>query len=158
MNDDRGNPSSPSIDDRAKRAEHGEQPPAPPAPSCVMVIFGASGDLTRRKLVPALFNLRAGGLLPTSSSCSAWRASRCPTTSSGRGSAKIFTGATRVEERPRIAATGFSADVLSGAATSEQPGIYGRFQARIDGARQAVQHLENVLFYLAVAPPCSRPS
>ena len=29
-----------------------------------MVIFGASGDLTRRKLVPALYNLRRGGLLP----------------------------------------------------------------------------------------------
>ena len=29
-----------------------------------MVIFGASGDLTRRKLVPALHNLRRTGLLP----------------------------------------------------------------------------------------------
>ena len=29
-----------------------------------MVIFGASGDLTKRKLLPALFHLRAGGLLP----------------------------------------------------------------------------------------------
>jgi glucose-6-phosphate 1-dehydrogenase len=29
-----------------------------------MVIFGASGDLTRRKLVPALYNLDAEGLLP----------------------------------------------------------------------------------------------
>jgi len=31
---------------------------------CVMVIFGASGDLTRRKLVPAIFDLEAQGLLP----------------------------------------------------------------------------------------------
>ena len=31
---------------------------------CTMVIFGASGDLTRRKLVPALYNLRLDGLLP----------------------------------------------------------------------------------------------
>jgi glucose-6-phosphate 1-dehydrogenase len=30
----------------------------------VMVIFGASGDLTRRKLVPALFDLYKAGLLP----------------------------------------------------------------------------------------------
>ena len=34
-----------------------------PAPSCVMVIFGASGDLTHRKLIPALFDLHKGGLL-----------------------------------------------------------------------------------------------
>ena len=37
---------------------------APPAPPNVMIIFGAGGDLTRRKLIPALFNLSAAGLLP----------------------------------------------------------------------------------------------
>lgn len=30
----------------------------------IFVIFGASGDLTKRKLIPALFNLRCLGLLP----------------------------------------------------------------------------------------------
>jgi glucose-6-phosphate 1-dehydrogenase len=34
-----------------------------PAPPCVMVIFGASGDLTHRKLIPALFDLHKAGLL-----------------------------------------------------------------------------------------------
>ena len=29
-----------------------------------MVIFGASGDLTKRKLLPALFHLEQSGLLP----------------------------------------------------------------------------------------------
>jgi glucose-6-phosphate 1-dehydrogenase len=33
------------------------------APPCVMVIFGGAGDLTKRKLVPALHNLAATGLL-----------------------------------------------------------------------------------------------
>ena len=31
---------------------------------CVVVIFGASGDLTERKLMPALFSLACEGLLP----------------------------------------------------------------------------------------------
>src|ERR1035437_9131119 len=31
----------------------------------ILVIFGASGDLTRRKLMPALFHLEQAGLLPT---------------------------------------------------------------------------------------------
>jgi len=31
---------------------------------CVVVIFGATGDLTHRKLVPALYNLGVDGLLP----------------------------------------------------------------------------------------------
>ena len=41
-----------------------EHPRPPVAPPCLMVIFGASGDLTKRKLIPALFNLRRSGLLP----------------------------------------------------------------------------------------------
>src|SRR4051794_16680816 len=34
------------------------------ADPCCFVIFGASGDLTRRLLLPALYNLAAAGLLP----------------------------------------------------------------------------------------------
>jgi glucose-6-phosphate 1-dehydrogenase len=34
-----------------------------PAPPCAIVIFGASGDLTHRKLMPALFDLFQDGLL-----------------------------------------------------------------------------------------------
>ena len=32
--------------------------------SDVLVVFGATGDLTKRKLVPALYNLELDGLLP----------------------------------------------------------------------------------------------
>ena len=35
-----------------------------PAGPCAFVIFGASGDLTKRKLVPSLYNLAASGTLP----------------------------------------------------------------------------------------------
>lgn len=46
--------------------------PPPPAPAtggpvgqaCTVVVFGASGDLTRRKLFPALYNLLLDGKLP----------------------------------------------------------------------------------------------
>ncbi len=42
-----------------------DQVDAPPAPPCTLVIFGASGDLTHRLLMPALYNLaRAGSLDP----------------------------------------------------------------------------------------------
>ncbi len=34
------------------------------ADPCAMVIFGASGDLTKRKLMPSLYNLAAANLLP----------------------------------------------------------------------------------------------
>ena len=45
----------------AKGGNGGESLPSSP---CVMVVFGASGDLTKRKLLPALYNLAADKLLP----------------------------------------------------------------------------------------------
>ncbi len=34
------------------------------SPPCILVIFGAAGDLTKRKLIPALYNLKKSNLLP----------------------------------------------------------------------------------------------
>src|SRR5438067_11548490 len=46
----------------------GNNPGAPSginvSPPCVLVIFGAAGDLTKRKLIPALYNLKKSNLLP----------------------------------------------------------------------------------------------
>lgn len=39
------------------------------ADPCIMVIFGATGDLTARKLLPALYNLNQEGLLPSHFAC-----------------------------------------------------------------------------------------
>src|SRR5437868_9172441 len=44
--------------------EQESQPAGKAAGPCVMVLFGAAGDLTKRKLVPALFNLAKAKLLP----------------------------------------------------------------------------------------------
>ncbi|MEE8126372.1 MAG: hypothetical protein V3T42_11200, partial [Nitrospirales bacterium] len=38
-----------------------------PAPPCVLIIFGASGDLTKRKLIPALHYLAKSNLISKSS-------------------------------------------------------------------------------------------
>ena len=35
-----------------------------PSPPCAIVMFGAAGDLTKRKLLPAIYNLKASGFLP----------------------------------------------------------------------------------------------
>ena len=42
---------------------------AQPAPPCTVVIFGASGDLAKRKLIPSLYNLVAcgEGMMPAKS-------------------------------------------------------------------------------------------
>ena len=40
-----------------------DDPAANPAPPCALVIFGGSGDLTQRKLLPSLYNLARNGFL-----------------------------------------------------------------------------------------------
>ena len=39
------------------------QEPLPTGDSCILVIFGASGDLTKRKLIPSLYNLSCAGCM-----------------------------------------------------------------------------------------------
>src|ERR1700740_1679667 len=39
------------------------QEPPPTGDSCVLIIFGASGDLTKRKLIPGLYNLACEGCM-----------------------------------------------------------------------------------------------
>jgi glucose-6-phosphate 1-dehydrogenase len=45
-------------------ADHDVDQPGRAAGPCVLVLFGAAGDLTKRKLIPALFNLVKAKLLP----------------------------------------------------------------------------------------------
>jgi len=124
----------------------GERPPVGAAPACVMVVFGAGGDLTRRKLVPALINLRRGNLL---------------------------TDDTRVVamSRPGVEEMGFRAKLLDDASSFLDPGLspdergwldthlslvfgnlddpatYESLRAELD--RLALGH---ALFYMAVPP------
>src|SRR5690242_20234255 len=49
------------VVDRTKRRE--TQTPAHQAPPCTLVIFGAGGDLTKRLLMPAIYNLAKAKLL-----------------------------------------------------------------------------------------------
>jgi glucose-6-phosphate 1-dehydrogenase len=52
-------PTAGSQAAQASAENHGK-----PADRCVMVIFGASGDLTKRKLIPSLYHLAQKQLLP----------------------------------------------------------------------------------------------
>src|SRR5262245_34813316 len=58
----------PAVRGEQRAAQKQDHAPTAPsgtvAPPCTMVIFGAAGDLTKRKLVPALYNLARERLLP----------------------------------------------------------------------------------------------
>ena len=54
----------PATSPNPQPMEPPQQQPARPGDRCCLVIFGASGDLTKRKLLPALYNLAKKDLLP----------------------------------------------------------------------------------------------
>src|SRR5438067_10427341 len=54
-------PSATLIHQTGTQPQQGAEHPGEP---CLLVIFGASGDLTKRLLMPALYNLSCDGLLP----------------------------------------------------------------------------------------------
>jgi glucose-6-phosphate 1-dehydrogenase len=57
-------PQSPSLEREQPALERIPTGNPPPAGPCAMVIFGGTGDLTARKLFPALYNLANSKLLP----------------------------------------------------------------------------------------------
>src|ERR1700675_1773003 len=48
---------------QASALEKLSREPLPTGDSCVLIIFGASGDLTKRKLIPGLYNLACVGCM-----------------------------------------------------------------------------------------------
>ncbi len=124
--------------------------PAEPDP-CVVVIFGASGDLTARKLVPALYDLAACAALPAQTSIlgisrsamsdEAWREHLEPWV---QEHAKRFD---------RAAWDRFAARVHYFAGDASDPATYPRLVERI--AELGLRHGSrgNLLLYLAVSPP-----
>src|SRR3954469_2777836 len=58
-------PYSPEHDEVPNPLRPGLRAESAPEP-CAVVVFGASGDLAHRKLLPALYNLAVSGYLPAS--------------------------------------------------------------------------------------------
>jgi glucose-6-phosphate 1-dehydrogenase len=117
---------------------------------CVLVIFGASGDLTARKLIPALYEMRCTGALPAAfkvlgvsrraKSDDAWRDELAV---SAREHANNFDDAKWRE---------FASCVHYFAGDAAQPEMYGPLKARLAQLDEAAGTRGNRLFYLSVAP------
>ncbi len=128
-----------------------ETPAASRIESCGIVIFGASGDLTSRKLLPALFSL--------------FRRRRLPENFYILGVARRSLGADRFREQmqgavgePDASAWGEFApklDYFSLDATS--PESYRRLRQQLEGLDRQHNVAGNYLFYLAVPPELYAP-
>ena len=123
-----------------------------PAPPCVLVIFGAAGDLTQRLLMPALYNLRAREAccrrtLPSSASPAA-RRTTAPF-------ARNLPTALRSSAMQRAAATtpiGCPSACSICRATSMTLRLYERLAICLARTDQAQHTGGNYLFYLATPP------
>jgi len=123
----------------------------PTAAPCVMVIFGATGDLTKRKLIPALCNLAADDLLPKQFAIVGF-ATNDYTTESFR---KMLG-----EEIPKYAAAPVELKCWDWMAERvyyvrgdfQDAEAYKRLKEQVEQADKIHNTLGNRFFYLAVAP------
>ena len=118
---------------------------------CVIVIFGASGDLTKRKLFPALHNLQAEDQIPEATSV----VGTARTEYSDDDFAAQMRGA--VEEQSRLDVTdktwdAFSHDIayVPGDVTDEE--LYRKLKERLERIDSERKTGGNRVWYLATAP------
>ena len=122
---------------------------------CVMVIFGASGDLTHRKLIPALYEMSCRGLLPaagcilgvsrTPKTDEQWRAELLPWVRKHAHGFEEDSWAT------------FSRRLFYHAADATTPDSFPGISSRIRSLDSEHQGSGNLLFFLSVAPSLYRP-
>lgn len=121
-----------------------------PGPPCVLVLFGASGDLAHRKLIPALARIHSRGLL--SDRFCLIGCARTP------WSDDQFRGLAR--QSITAACPGYPADLLDTLVRRfsyvhgeyDGPDLYSHVRARIAEAQQRLDLRGNVIAYLAVPP------
>ena len=122
------------------------------ADPCAIVIFGASGDLTRRKLIPALFELANCGSLASRFAIVGFARSPLSDTAfqdSAAEAVRSDSESCRVSEESLRA---FAQSFAYVAGEYDEPGGFEKLSDRLDELDKE-RHLEgNRLFYLATPP------
>ncbi len=139
-------------------AESAPRRQAKPADPCTIVIFGASGDLTKRLVVPALYNLARTNILPenfsligvarTKEDTQEWRDHLHTMLESFVGNAAAEFDVSRIDEKVwKTLAEKMS--YIDGDIT--KPEVYKQLHGLLDKAKNDHGTKGNVIFYLAVA-------
>jgi glucose-6-phosphate 1-dehydrogenase len=132
--------------EQLKEAKGAERIPEP----AVVVIFGASGDLTKRKLLPALFHLEQSGLLPAEFAVVgvARRPLQDEFAKDMREGILQFGGVKEGDKK----LDGFMERVSYYAMNFDDPEGYGKLKTLLEGIDGQHGTKGNRLFYLATAP------
>jgi glucose-6-phosphate 1-dehydrogenase len=122
----------------------------PPPPSA-FVIFGAAGDLTKRKLLPALYNLKASGLLPRQLAIvGVTRKEKSHEQFREEQSKDIHEFATQPVDEALWAEVRSALYYQAGEFSN--PETYTKLKALLDEVAKTHHTMGNVLFYLATPP------
>jgi glucose-6-phosphate 1-dehydrogenase len=122
-----------------------------PEPNAV-VIFGASGDLTRRKLVPALYNLGLERLLPNNFAVVGFARRPIPHDEFRKQMLDGVNAFSRSRPAQPAVWDNFSQGLFYSPGTFDDPAAYQRLQAFLDQLDRERGTAGNRLFYLATAP------
>jgi glucose-6-phosphate 1-dehydrogenase len=118
---------------------------------CILVIFGASGDLTRRKLLPALYNLAETQHLPAAF---AVLGVARPAIAEADFRAQMRERVRDAEDEPLDAAkwTRIEERLFYVAGEFSNPELYASLAARLERLSTELQIPPNYLFYFAIPP------
>jgi glucose-6-phosphate 1-dehydrogenase len=123
-----------------------------PANPCILVIFGASGDLTRRLLMPALYNMARDGLLPERFAVlGTARAESTTEEFRGKIAEALRTFHTSETFDPRVA-DGLVGRLHYHAGDPGDPAAMGRLATQINALDAELGTGGNVVFYMALPP------
>ncbi|MGE0751317.1 MAG: glucose-6-phosphate dehydrogenase [Variibacter sp.] len=127
-----------------------------PADPCSFVIFGVTGDLTHRLLLPALYNLAASDLLPKEFAIIGVARSEM---SADALRADLRNGLDKFATRPVEAATAerLFAHVSFVAGEADDPKTYERLGSELEKIEKKIPTKGNRLFYLATPPAAFAP-
>jgi glucose-6-phosphate 1-dehydrogenase len=119
---------------------------------CAMVVFGGSGDLAHRKLLPALYNLALGAHLPGAFAVVGVSKSEY-TDQEFRAEMREAVGKfSRIKPVQEEAWADFAAGLRYCAGSFDDPGTFEKLKAVLDELDQTRATRGNRLFYLATPP------
>ncbi len=127
-----------------------------PVEPCTLIIFGGSGDLARRRLVPALYNLLLDGLLP--SNYAVLGLGRTPM--SDEDFREVAREGVTKHSRQALADDRwqeFSRHLFYLSGENENPETYRALKARAEEIERSLELPGNRIFYLSIPPSSFAP-
>src|SRR6266478_1829771 len=149
-------PYAPEHDEIPNPLRPGLRADSAPEP-CAVVIFGASGDLAHRKLVPALYNLAVGAHLPAAFGIVGVSKSAYSHDEFAQDMREAVGRFSRTRPVDQEIWQDFAAGIRYVAGSFDDPGTFARLRAQLEELDRTRSTRSNRLYYFAT-PPSTFPT